>query len=161
MRRFRCPVTIFNTINHLGKLDGKADEGYKACNDAGKARMKTISGKDYMLLPVWPANPLFSQDSKSSPDVGFKPSGEEEKKDAKDPGNESGNPTEGKDSEVPSIEEPRINQEQDDNINNTNNVNAVSSTVNAAGSEVNAVDPKTSIELPNDPYMPELEYIVY
>ncbi|GJY22995.1 hypothetical protein Tco_0396653 [Tanacetum coccineum] len=98
---------------------------------------------------------------------------EEEKKDAEDPGNESGNPTEGKDSEVPSTEEPRINQEKDDNINstnnintasdgnNTNNVNAVSSTVNAAGIEVNVVDPKTSIELPNDPNMPELEDIVY
>ncbi|GKD25262.1 putative ribonuclease H-like domain-containing protein [Tanacetum coccineum] len=30
-----------------------------------------------------------------------------------------------------------------------------------AGTEVNAVDPKTSIELPNDPNMPELEDIVY
>ncbi|GJY72865.1 putative ribonuclease H-like domain-containing protein [Tanacetum coccineum] len=97
----------------------------------------------------------------------------EEKKDVKDPGNESGNPTEGKDSEVPSTEEPRINQENDDYINstnnintasngnNTNNVNAVSSTVNDAGTEVNVVDPKTSIELPNDPNMPELEDIVY
>ncbi|GJW49348.1 hypothetical protein Tco_0090699 [Tanacetum coccineum] len=99
--------------------------------------------------------------------------GEEEKKDAKDLENESGNLTEGKDSEVPSTEEPRINQEKDDYINSTNNintasdgnstnnVNAVSSTVNAVGTEVNVVDPKTSIELPNDPNMPELEDIVY
>ncbi|GJY56080.1 putative ribonuclease H-like domain-containing protein, partial [Tanacetum coccineum] len=100
----------------------------KACNDASKARMETLSGKDYILLPMWPADPLFSQDLKSSPDAGFKSSGEEEKKDAKDLKNESGNPTEGKDSEVP---------------------------------KVNAVDPKTSIELPNDPNMPELEGIVY
>ncbi|GJT02512.1 putative ribonuclease H-like domain-containing protein [Tanacetum coccineum] len=40
-------------------------------------------------------------------------------------------------------------------------IKGVSSTVNAAGSEVNAVDPKTSIELPNDPNMPELKDIVY
>ncbi|GJW69228.1 hypothetical protein Tco_0123652 [Tanacetum coccineum] len=122
---------------------------------------------------MWPADPLFSQDSKSSPDVGFKPSGEEEKKDAKDPGNESGNLTEGKDSKAPSTEEPRINQEKDDNINNTNNiniatdgnntnnVNVVSSTVIVASSEVNVVDPKPSIKLPNDPNMPKLEDIVY
>ncbi|GJX26873.1 putative ribonuclease H-like domain-containing protein [Tanacetum coccineum] len=244
MRPFGCPVTILNTIDHLGKFDGKADEGFfvgystnskafrvfnsrtriveenlhvqfsentpniagsgpnwlfdidaltksmnykpvvagnqsngnagtKACDDAGKARMETVPGKDYILLPMWPADPLFSQNSKDSPDAGFKPSGEEEKKDAEDPGNESGNPTEGKDSEVPSTEEPRINQEKDDNINstnnintasdgnNTNNVNAVSSTVNAAVTEVNVVDLKTSIELPNDPNMPELEDIVY
>ncbi|GKG63539.1 hypothetical protein Tco_0643087, partial [Tanacetum coccineum] len=42
-----------------------------------------------------------------------------------------------------------------------NNVNAVSLTVNAASLEVNVVDPKTSIELPNDPNMLELEDIVY
>ncbi|GKD07020.1 hypothetical protein Tco_1186705 [Tanacetum coccineum] len=47
------------------------------------------------------------------------------------------------------------------NGNNTNNVNAVSSTVNAVGLEVNDVDPKISIELPNDPNMPELEDIIY
>ncbi|GKE22911.1 hypothetical protein Tco_1434423, partial [Tanacetum coccineum] len=43
----------------------------------------------------------------------------------------------------------------------TNNVNTVNSTINAAITEVNAVDPKTSIELPNDPNMPKLEDIVY
>ncbi|GJW59808.1 ribonuclease H-like domain-containing protein [Tanacetum coccineum] len=199
-----CPVTILNTIDHLGKFDGKADEGEntpniegsgpnwhfdidaltksmnykpvaagnqsngnagtKACNDAGKARMETIPGKDYILLPMWHADPLFSQDSKSSPDVGFKPSEEEEKKDAEDLGN--------KDSEVPSKEDPRVNQKKDDNVSSTNNVNTasvnstntintVSPTVNAAGIEVNAVDPKSSIELPYDPNMPELEDIVY
>ncbi|GKD13614.1 hypothetical protein Tco_1198021 [Tanacetum coccineum] len=35
------------------------------------------------------------------------------------------------------------------------------STVNAAGIEVNVVGAKTSIELPDDPNMPELEDIVY
>ncbi|GKB85437.1 putative ribonuclease H-like domain-containing protein [Tanacetum coccineum] len=135
--------------------------GTKACNDACKARMETVPGKEYIILPICPADPPFSQDSKSSPDAGFKPSGEAEKKNAGNPGNKSENPTEGKDSKVPSIEESRINQEKDDNINNTNNVNDVSSTVNAAGTEVNVVDPKTSIELANDPNMPELEDIVY
>ncbi|GKG21499.1 hypothetical protein Tco_0384094, partial [Tanacetum coccineum] len=36
-----------------------------------------------------------------------------------------------------------------------------SPTVNAAGIEVNVVDPKSSIELPYDPNMPELKDIVY
>ncbi|GJW92890.1 retrovirus-related pol polyprotein from transposon TNT 1-94, partial [Tanacetum coccineum] len=108
-----------------------------------------------------------------SPDAGFKPSGEEEKKNAEDPRIESRNTTKWKDSEVPRTEDPRINQNKVDNINNTNNtntasdgnstnnVNVVSSSVNAAGSEVNVIDPKSSIELPNDPNMPELEDIVY
>ncbi|GKD66524.1 hypothetical protein Tco_1308632, partial [Tanacetum coccineum] len=54
--------------------------GTKACDDAGKARMETVPGKDYILLPLWNADPPFSQSSKSSPDVGFKPSGDDEKK---------------------------------------------------------------------------------
>nr|GFB31823.1 ribonuclease H-like domain-containing protein [Tanacetum cinerariifolium] len=28
LRLFGCPVTILNTIDHLGKFDGKADEGF-------------------------------------------------------------------------------------------------------------------------------------
>ncbi|GKE63269.1 hypothetical protein Tco_1513636 [Tanacetum coccineum] len=44
-----------------------------------------------------------------------------------------------------------IDQEKEDNVNNTNNVNAAST------NEVNAVGGKTSIELPLDPNMPELE----
>ncbi|GJX79976.1 ribonuclease H-like domain-containing protein [Tanacetum coccineum] len=166
MRLFGCPVTILNTIDHLGKFDGKADEGFfvgystnskafrvfnsrtriveenlhvqfsentsniagstKACDDAGKARMEIVPDKDYILLLMWPANSLYSHNSKDSPDAGFKPSREEENKDAEDSGNESGNPTKGKDSEVVSIEDPRINQEKDDNINNTNNINTAS-----------------------------------
>nr|GEY36105.1 ribonuclease H-like domain-containing protein [Tanacetum cinerariifolium] len=43
MRPFRCPVTILNTKDHLGP---------KACDDAGKARMETVHGKDYILLPL-------------------------------------------------------------------------------------------------------------
>ncbi|GKB17346.1 hypothetical protein Tco_0851269, partial [Tanacetum coccineum] len=123
--------------------------------------METVPGKDYILLPIWPADPLFSQNSKDSPDAGFKPLREEEKKDAKDPGNESGNPSEGKDSEVPSTvnNTNNINTASDGNI--TNNVNDVSSTVNAAVTEVNTIDLKISIELPNDPNMPELEDIIY
>ncbi|GKB74457.1 retrovirus-related pol polyprotein from transposon TNT 1-94 [Tanacetum coccineum] len=40
--------------------------GTKACNDEGKARMETVPDKDYILLPLWTADPLFSQSSKSS-----------------------------------------------------------------------------------------------
>ncbi|GKD62454.1 putative ribonuclease H-like domain-containing protein [Tanacetum coccineum] len=121
MRPFGCPVTILNTIDHLGT---------KTCNDASKARMETVLGKDYILLPMWPADPLFSQNLKSSPDAGFKPSREEEKKDVKDPRNE--------DSEVTSTIEPRINQENDDIINSTNNINTTSDGNNT--NNVNAVN---------------------
>ncbi|GKB94207.1 hypothetical protein Tco_0980344, partial [Tanacetum coccineum] len=101
--------------------------GTKACDDAGKARMETVLGKDYILLPLWPADPLFSQISKNSPDAGFKPSGDDEnKKDA--------------------------NANNTNNVNTvTSTVNA------ARANEDNAVGGKTSIELPDDPNIPSLE----
>ncbi|GJV91705.1 hypothetical protein Tco_1539518 [Tanacetum coccineum] len=73
------------SYNYRRKIS-KAFRGTKACNDAGKARMETVPSKDYILLPMWPADLLFSQDSKDSPDTGFKPLGEEEKKDDEDRG---------------------------------------------------------------------------
>ncbi|GJV09278.1 putative ribonuclease H-like domain-containing protein [Tanacetum coccineum] len=54
--------------------------GTKACDDVGKARMETVPRKDYILLPLWPADLLFSQNLKSSPDAGFKPSRDDKKK---------------------------------------------------------------------------------
>ncbi|GJR46113.1 retrovirus-related pol polyprotein from transposon TNT 1-94 [Tanacetum coccineum] len=47
---------------------------------------------DYILLPLWTADPPFSQSSKSSLDVGFKPSGDNEKKVIEEPGKEGGDP---------------------------------------------------------------------
>ncbi|GJW77937.1 ribonuclease H-like domain-containing protein [Tanacetum coccineum] len=82
--------------------------------------------------------------------------GDNKKKVTKEPGKEGGDP---------SNEDDRVNNTNNINTagdgNNTNNANAVSSTVNAVGIEVNVVGAKTSIELPNDPNMPELEDIVY
>ncbi|GJY99089.1 hypothetical protein Tco_0516519 [Tanacetum coccineum] len=110
----------------------------KACDDAGKARMESVPGKDYILLPLWTADPPFSQISKSSPDAGFKPSSDDGKKVDEDSRNSEG-----------------IDQEKEDNVNSTNNVNAANT------NEVNVVCGKTSIELPDDPNMPPLEDIVY
>ncbi|GKF12164.1 retrovirus-related pol polyprotein from transposon TNT 1-94 [Tanacetum coccineum] len=203
MKPFGCPVTILNTIDHPGKFDGKADEGFfvgystnskafrvfnsrtriveknlhvkfseetpniakngpnwlfdidaltksinyepviignqsngivgtKACENAGKARVETVPGKDYIQLPFLTHDRPFSSSSKYSLDAGFKPSREEEKKDVKHLENE--------DSEVPNTDEPRVNQEQDESVNNTNNINTVSSTVNTASIEDNVVD---------------------
>ncbi|GKB17729.1 putative ribonuclease H-like domain-containing protein, partial [Tanacetum coccineum] len=162
MRPFGCPVTILNTIDHLGN-QYNGSTGTKACDDAGKARIETVPSKDYILLPVWPTDLLFSQSSKDSPDAGFKPSGEEEKNDAKDPGNES--EASGKDSEVPSTEEPRedqrVNQEKDASVNITNTINTISLTVNTAGIEDNADNKNIVYGCDDDPNMPELEEIVY
>ncbi|GJR95108.1 putative ribonuclease H-like domain-containing protein [Tanacetum coccineum] len=129
MRPFGCHVTILNTIDHLGKFDVIAENqsngnaGTKACNDAGKAKMET-----------------------SSPDAGFKPSGDDKKKVTEEPGKEGDDSS--KDSES-------SDQEEEDNVNSTNTVNVAST------NKVNVVGAKISIELPDDPNMPELEDIVY
>ncbi|GJZ43953.1 hypothetical protein Tco_0591208 [Tanacetum coccineum] len=111
----------------------------KVFDDTGKARMETVLGKDYILLPLWTDNPPFFQSSKSPSNDGSKLSSDDEKKVDKDPrkDNESND------------------QEKEDNVNSTNNVNAAST------NEVNAVGAKTSIELPIDLDMPELEDIIY
>nr|GEX54105.1 ribonuclease H-like domain-containing protein [Tanacetum cinerariifolium] len=62
--------------------------GTKACDIVGKSRVKTVPDKDYILLPLWTQDPLFSSSLKDSPGAGYKPLREEEKKDAEDPGNE-------------------------------------------------------------------------
>ncbi|GKF10302.1 putative ribonuclease H-like domain-containing protein [Tanacetum coccineum] len=205
MKPFGCPVTILNIIDHLGKFDGKADEGFfigystnskafrvfnsrtriveenlhvqfskntpnitgsgpnwifdidaltksmnykpvvtgnqsngnpgtKACDDAGKAIVETVPGKDYILLPLWTQDPPFSSSSKDYLDARFKPLG---------------------------TEEPRINQEKDASVNSTNNINIVSPPVNAASIKDNAVNENIVYGCHNDPNMPELEEIVY
>ncbi|GJX92296.1 retrovirus-related pol polyprotein from transposon TNT 1-94 [Tanacetum coccineum] len=144
IRPFGCPVTILNTIDHLSKFDGKADEGFfvgyslnskafrvfnsrtriveenlhirfsentpnvvgsrpnwlfdidaltrtmnyepivasiqsngfagtKASDNAGQAKKETEPIKNYILLPLWPADPPYSQVPKSSQDDGSKP----------------------------------------------------------------------------------------
>nr|GEV56305.1 hypothetical protein [Tanacetum cinerariifolium] len=129
---------ITGSTDHLGKFDGKADErfivGYSmnskelSNGSTCKSRVEIVPDKDYIVLPLWTQDPLFSSGSKDSPSDGFKPSEEKEKKDTEGPGNEE--------------------------------INAVSSTVNAASNKVNDVGRKSSIELPDDPNMLDLEDII-
>ncbi|GKB80159.1 putative ribonuclease H-like domain-containing protein [Tanacetum coccineum] len=202
-----CLVTILNTIDHLGKFDDKADEGFfvgyslnskafrvfnsrtriveenfhirfsesipnvvssgpdwlfdinaltrtmnyepilagiqsngsagtKASDNTRQARKETEPVKNYILLPLWTADPPFSQDPKSyHDDDGFKPSSDDGKKVDEDLR---------KDIEF-------NDQEKEDNVNSTNNVN------DASINEVNVVGGETSIELLFDPNMPALE----
>ncbi|GKG37301.1 hypothetical protein Tco_0447474, partial [Tanacetum coccineum] len=113
--------------------------GTKAYDDAGKARMETVPNKDYILLPLWTADPPFSQSSKSSQDDGSKPLSDDENKVDEDLR---------KDSEI-------IDQEKVASVNNTNYVNAAST------NKVNAIGRKASIKLLDEPNIHALEDIVY
>ncbi|GJY07150.1 putative ribonuclease H-like domain-containing protein, partial [Tanacetum coccineum] len=59
--------------------------GIKASDNAGQARQEKEPVKDYILLPLWTADPQFSQDPKSSHDDGSKPSNDDGKKVDEDP----------------------------------------------------------------------------
>nr|GEY27200.1 hypothetical protein [Tanacetum cinerariifolium] len=155
MRPFRCHVTILNTIDHLGKFDGKTDKGFfvryslntkvfRVFNSRTRiveenlhirsTRKETKPVKDYILLPLWTVDLPFSQELKSSHDDGSKPSSDDGKKVDEDPRKEN----------------ECNDQEKEDNVNSANNVNTVSSTVNAAGTNEHN-------ELLFDPNMPTLE----
>nr|GFB51706.1 hypothetical protein [Tanacetum cinerariifolium] len=111
-----CLLAFYHGKNQKG-TQSNGFAGTKVSDNASQARNETESVKDYIFLPLWTADPPFSQDPKSSHDDGSKPSSDDGKKDKEDLRKES----ECKD------------QEKDGNVNNTNNVNTVSSTVNVAG----------------------------
>ncbi|GJS04857.1 putative ribonuclease H-like domain-containing protein [Tanacetum coccineum] len=177
MRPFRCSVTILNTIDHLGKFDGKADEGFfvgyslnskafRVFNSRTRIVEENLhirfsentpnvvgSGPDWLfdidvLTRIMNYEPIVAgtqfnsfAGTKASDNAGqtgkSKPSIDDERKVDEDPRKDS-----------------KCNdQEKEDNVNSTNNVNAAST------NKVNIVGVKTSIELPFDPNMHALEYV--
>ncbi|GJX20247.1 putative ribonuclease H-like domain-containing protein [Tanacetum coccineum] len=138
MRPFGCPVTILNTIDHLGKFNGKADEGFfvgYSINRSGPNWLFDIDAlaKSMIYKPVVVGNQFNGN-------VGIKACNDASKA-----------RIETKVDEDPRKDSESIDQEKDDNVNSTINVNTAST------NEVNAVGGKTSIELPDDPNIPALE----
>ncbi|GJV11880.1 ribonuclease H-like domain-containing protein [Tanacetum coccineum] len=79
MRPFGCHVTILNTLDPLGKFDGKAEIGFfswllcpqetngntglKKNVDAGQSEEKNVSTQQYIVFPLWSS---ISSSNKSS-----------------------------------------------------------------------------------------------
>nr|GEX30806.1 ribonuclease H-like domain-containing protein [Tanacetum cinerariifolium] len=145
LRPFGCPVTILNTLDHIGKFDGKADEGFFVRYSLNSKAFIVFNSRTTIVKenlhirfnestpnvigsrPDWLYNidaltrtmncePIVA-DPKSSHDDGFKPSSDDGKKVDEDPSKKC----------------KCIDQEKEDNVYSTKNVNTVSSTVNAAG----------------------------
>ncbi|GJR01624.1 retrovirus-related pol polyprotein from transposon TNT 1-94 [Tanacetum coccineum] len=171
MRPFGCPITILNTIDHLGKFDGKADEGFFVGYSINSKAFRVFNSRTRIVeenlhvqfsentpniagsRPNW----LFDIDALTK-SMNYKPvvagnqsngnagtkacnDADDEKKVTEEPRKEGGNPSN--------------DQEKEDNVNRTNTVNVAST------NEVNVVGAKTIIELPDDLNMPKLEDIVY
>ncbi|GJU18801.1 putative ribonuclease H-like domain-containing protein [Tanacetum coccineum] len=175
MRPFGCPVIILNTIDHLGKFDGKADEGFFVGYFLNSKAFRVFNSRTRIM-----EENLHIRFSESTPNaVGSGPDWlfdidaltrtmnyEPIVAGVKDPfnwnqqmvlqssHNDGSKPSSDDGKKVD--EDPRKyseynDQEKEDNVNSTNNVNA------AGTNKVNAVGGKTSIELPFDPNMPALE----
>ncbi|GJU07017.1 putative ribonuclease H-like domain-containing protein [Tanacetum coccineum] len=161
MRPFGCPVTILNTIDHLDKFDGKADEGFfvgYSMNRSGPNWLFDIDAltKSMNYKPIVAG----SQSNGNSGTKACDDAEDNEKKVTEELGKEGGDLSNDQKKEDDNVNSTNnVNTACNGNI--TNNVNAVSSTVNVVGIKVNVVSAKTSIELPDDPNMPELEDIVY
>ncbi|GJU60414.1 putative ribonuclease H-like domain-containing protein [Tanacetum coccineum] len=197
MRPFRCPVTILNTLDHLGKFDGKDDEGFFIGYSTNSKAYKVFNSRTMIVEenlhvkfseetpniagngPNW----LFDIDALTI-SMNYKPvvagnqtngnAGTKENIDAGLDGKKivpdqkyillpllTSDPSLSKNSEVPNIEEPRVNQEQDANVSNTNNINTVSLTISAADIKNNYVDENMVYGCIDDPNMRNLEEIVY
>nr|GEY44326.1 retrovirus-related Pol polyprotein from transposon TNT 1-94 [Tanacetum cinerariifolium] len=136
MRPFGCPVTILNTINHLGKFDGKVDEGFFVGYSLNSKAFRVFNSKTRIVeenLHIRLLNHHFPKIQRvlmlMDPNLQVMMERRlmkiQEKNECKD-------------------------QEKEDNVNSTNNVNIVSSSVNAAGTNKDN-------ELPFDSNKPDLE----
>nr|GEU90183.1 putative reverse transcriptase domain-containing protein [Tanacetum cinerariifolium] len=187
MRPFGYPATILNTIDHLGKFDEKADEGffvgYFSNSKAFRVfniRTKIVEENLHVKFsentpniagsrPNW----LFDIDAltklvnykqvvarnQSNGSAGTKGCDNVGKTRVEIEEKKDAEDPENNDNKVPSTEEPRVNQENDVNVNSTNNINYVSLTDNVAGIKDNVVDKNIVYGCTNDLNIPDLEEI--
>ncbi|GKB73438.1 retrovirus-related pol polyprotein from transposon TNT 1-94, partial [Tanacetum coccineum] len=174
MRRFGCHVTILNTIDHLGKFDGKVDEGFFVRYSLNSKAFRVFNSRTKIVEEnlhirfsgITPnvvgtkASDNACQDIKETKpvkdyillplwttDPPFSQDPKSSHDDRSKPSSDDGKKVD----EDPRKDSECNDQEKEDNVNSTNNVNAAST------NEVNAVGGKTSIELPVDPNMSALE----
>ncbi|GJS46140.1 putative ribonuclease H-like domain-containing protein [Tanacetum coccineum] len=183
IRPFGCPVTILNTIDHLDKFNGKADEGFFVGYSLNSKALRVFNSRTRIM-----EENLHIRFSESTPNVvggkvrrvpwgsrlvmrqreggggGFTRCDRNELKlgeqgvhslmvlqSSHDDGSKPLSDYGKKLNEDPRKESKCNDQEKEDNVNITNNVNA------AGTNEVNVVSGKTSMELPFDQNMPALE----
>ncbi|GJR58133.1 putative ribonuclease H-like domain-containing protein [Tanacetum coccineum] len=167
MRPFGCPVTILNTLDHLGKFDGKADEGFLVGYSINSKAFRVFNSRTRKVeenlhvnflenKPIMAGNGpkwMFDIDSLTN-SMNYQPvsagnrtngySGLEPNSDAGQAGKEKVPDQEyillpllHTSSYVPSSSK----EAEATNTNNTNRLNTVSSPVNAASSSFTIVEP--------------------
>ncbi|GKF20627.1 ribonuclease H-like domain-containing protein [Tanacetum coccineum] len=171
MRPFGCSITIRNTIDHLGKFDGKANEGFFVGYSLNSKAFRVFNSRTRIV-----EENLHIRFSESTPNIvgsgpdwifdinaltrtmNYEPIVAvhslmvlQNPKSSHDDESKPSSDDEKKVDEDPRKDSESNDQENEDNVNITN-------TVNVAGTnKVNVVGEKTSIELPFDRNMPPLE----
>nr|GFC35381.1 retrovirus-related Pol polyprotein from transposon TNT 1-94 [Tanacetum cinerariifolium] len=150
LRPSGCPVTIPNTIDHLGKYDGKANDGFFVRYSLNSKAFRVFNSRTRIV-----EENLHVRFSERTPNnVGTKAS------------NGVGMEKEPERDYIllplwtTDLPFSTTSKREEDNTNSTNRVNTVTSNINTASSSVvNAIGTSISIDLPLDPNMPLLEYI--
>nr|GEU96366.1 hypothetical protein [Tanacetum cinerariifolium] len=182
IRPFGCPVRILNTIDHLGKFDGKADKGFFVGYSTNSKAFRVFNSRTRIVKenlhvkfsentpniagsrPNW----LFDIDALTK-SMNYKPvvignqsNGSAGTKACDNVGEEEKKDVEdlgNENNEVPSTKELRVNQDNDANVNIINNVNTISLADNVAGIEDNVVDENIVYGCVDDLNIPDLEKI--
>ncbi|GJT53557.1 ribonuclease H-like domain-containing protein [Tanacetum coccineum] len=167
----KCPVTILNTIDHLGKFDGKADEGFFVGYFLNSKAFRVFNSRTRIV-----EENLHIRFSESTPNVvgsgpdwlfdidaltrtmnyepivaGTQSNGFVDPKSSHDDGSKPLSDDGKKVNEDPKKDSECKDQEKEDNVNNTNTVNTTGT------NEVNVIGGKTSIKLPFDLNMSAFE----
>ncbi|GKF05606.1 hypothetical protein Tco_0036274, partial [Tanacetum coccineum] len=186
MRPFGCTVTIINIIDHLGKFDGKENEGFFVEYSLNSKAFRVFNSRTRIVEknlhirfsestpnvvgsePVW----LFNIDALTKT-MNYEPivavtqsndfAGTKASDNTADPPFSQDLKSSQDDESKPSIddekkvdEDPRKDSECNDQ-EKEDNVNSTNNVNAASTNEVNAVGGKTSIEFPFDQNMPALE----
>nr|GEX46710.1 hypothetical protein [Tanacetum cinerariifolium] len=175
LRPFGCPVTILNTIDHLGKFDGKVNEGFFVGYSLNNKAFRVFNSRTGIM-----EENLHVRFSENTPNnVGSGPNWLFNIDALTKRMNYQPVVTQSDDFLVLKIMNSNIqmmvqkkfdedlrkenecnDQREEESTNSTKRVNTITSNINDASfSRVNAVGTNISIDLPPDPHMPSLEDI--
>ncbi|GJV94988.1 ribonuclease H-like domain-containing protein [Tanacetum coccineum] len=136
MRPFGCHVTILNTLDSLGKFDGKSDEGTVSNDSAGTSEENS---QDCIMMPIWKDTSYFDSPTKDV-DNGEPKTADDAQKQVKDgPNNEND-------------EQERFADDSSTKDVNAagQHINTVSPDVNIGSLKLNVVGPSVNTASPNE-----------
>ncbi|GJV16484.1 putative ribonuclease H-like domain-containing protein [Tanacetum coccineum] len=139
MRPFGCHVTILNTLDNLGKFDGKSDEVV-----AGTSTQKEEISQDCIVMPIWKDASYFDSPSKDVGNGEPKSASDDQKQVEDGSHNESDEKDKSKDDSSPK-EVNVVGQ----------HVNTASPEVNTGRFKLNTVDPSVNTASSNDQDSPK------